>query len=78
MKNLGFNLSSMLISCYFNGEKCDISNFSYNISYEYGNCYVFNNGNLENLKKTSRYGLFSGLTLELYAGNFGYYNFLYA
>ena len=44
-KSLGFNLSQIINSCYFNQEKCNWTNeFHWVFNYEYGNCYQFNSG----------------------------------
>jgi hypothetical protein len=76
VKDLGFSLEFMLISCFYNGQQCDASDFKWFYSYDYGNCYVFNrdNGsNADNLKKISRSGPSNGLKLELFAGVPGEY-----
>ncbi|CAF1004836.1 unnamed protein product [Brachionus calyciflorus] len=66
---MGFKLEDMLVSCYFNGEKCDSSNFTKFYTFEYGNCFTYNkNDNEHKIHKTSRYGTNSGLTLELFTG----------
>lgn len=72
IKNLGFTIDSMLISCYFNGDACSSADFYFYYSYEYGNCYIFNydDGNTT-LKTVSQSGPTSGLQLELYAGEAG-------
>lgn len=67
-ESLSYSLDSMLISCYFNGIKCNSSDFSKFYSYEYGNCYTFNKNNGSSLKQTSKSGPESGLSLELYTG----------
>lgn len=75
-KSLGFSIETMLISCFFNGEKCSAENFTWFISFEYGNCYAFNyhvdnNNNSTKPLKTSQAGIGSGLTLELFVGSQG-------
>ena len=65
-KNLSFTLDTMLISCYYNDQKCNASDFYYFYSFEYGNCYSFNYENVTRV--TSKYGPSSGLTLELFVG----------
>ncbi len=62
-KNLGFNLETMLISCFYNGQTCFASNFSWFWSFDYGNCYTFNTN-----IKTSKSGPTTGLKLELFLG----------
>lgn len=64
-KNLSFSLDSMLISCYFNGDRCYSSNFSHFYSFEYGNCYTFNK---DASQKTSKAGPENGLSMELFVG----------
>ena len=39
---IGFTMSDMLVSCYFNGIACNSSHFKYFRTYDYGNCYTFN------------------------------------
>lgn len=43
-KQLGFTLEEMIISCSFSGEKCNMSEFSWLYSMNYGNCFQFNSG----------------------------------
>ena len=64
-------METMLISCYFNGEKCNLSDFYYFHSFEYGNCYTFNY-NLSSIRYTSKYGPSSGLSMELFVGVSGF------
>jgi hypothetical protein len=68
LMNLGFSLRVMLISCYFNGIKCNESDFSWFWSFEYGNCYTFNGMNSLTPKYTSKSGFQNGLLIELYVG----------
>jgi hypothetical protein len=74
LKNMGFLLEEMLISCQFNYNTCDKSDFTYFYSSYYGNCYSFNSGRFENgsnstLKKSILAGKPYGLTIELFIGN---------
>jgi hypothetical protein len=65
LKSLGFDLNSMLISCYFNKERCTASDFTWIFSFEYGNCYSFNykrNSSI-NLKTISNAGPSFGLVM---------------
>lgn len=71
-KDLGFSMESMLISCFFNGNKCSASDFLLVYTFEYGNCYTFNNKN-GSAKKTKISGPGSGLELELFVGKEGSY-----
>ena len=71
-EKIGFTMDTMLISCYFNGIKCNSSDFVHSQSYEYGNCYSFNS-DLKSVRYTSKYGPTSGLNLELFVGVGGNY-----
>ena len=65
LQDVGFTLDTMLISCFYNGLKCSKSDFTYNYTYEYGNCYTFNkNGS----RTTKISGAGTGLQLELFVG----------
>ena len=69
LQSMGFSLSQILISCYFNGILCNAANFSWFYSFEYGNCYIFNAANNSNTPlTTSEVGPDSGLQLELFSG----------
>ena len=47
-KALGWDLSQVLIKCTFNGVDCDIKNeFQWYFSFQYGNCFHFNQVTLE-------------------------------
>jgi hypothetical protein len=70
--DIGFDINTMLISCEFNGDPCNASNFVNSYSFEYVNCYTFNKNIGGPLKKVSQRK--SGLTLELYAGLEGDYS----
>ena len=67
LQSLGFSIDTLLISCYYNGLKCDSTNFNWYYDPNYGNCYIFNKDN-GNVKKTSKYGPKYGLQLELFTG----------
>ena len=67
MKNISFSLDDMLISCYYEGDKCDSSYFTQFTTYDRGNCYIFNT-NASNIKISKQSGSFFGLQLELFAG----------
>lgn len=69
-EQIGFTINTMLISCYFNGLKCSESDFKWTYTFEYGNCYTFNNKN-NPARKTKISGPNSGLVLELYVGKEG-------
>ena len=73
LAKLGFTMETMLVSGFFNGEKCDASNFTWSRSFEYGNCYTFNsnynsNGSEQAALKTSKAGPSNGFVLELFTG----------
>jgi hypothetical protein len=64
-KKLGFDLDEMLISCFYNGEKCKISDFKWIFTYDYGNCFVFNS---ENKLRSMKPGPKNGLKMEFFIG----------
>ena len=71
-KLLAHNFDDILISCIFNGQSCNSSDFLWSYDSYYGNCYVFNSGfdsggNEMALKTATSAGWFYGLQLELYA-----------
>jgi hypothetical protein len=70
-KSTGFQLNDKtLISCRFNKEICDSSNFTSYFNYDYGNCYTFNGGDNKNdILKTTLIGSKYGLTLEILTGD---------
>ena len=79
----GFTMREMLISCEYQGKKCNESDFYWFRDYNYGNCYRFNgndasqngDGNTSHkfvsysIKKSSVPGWRYGLRLELYTGD---------
>jgi hypothetical protein len=68
-KKLGFDIKEMLVSCQYNREPCDASNFTWYWNNRYGNCYTFNKGDQNTpLLKTSLTGDLNGLELELTCG----------
>ena len=75
VKSLGFSLETMLISCNFNGDACDASNFTWiGFDFDYGNCYTFNyqHDQLNKSKPaiyTTETGPGTGLFMELFVGN---------
>ena len=74
-ESFGYYLSDMLISCNFNGAACSPNDFITFWSYEYGNCYTFNQGN-ETFKplKAGMTGNKYGLKVELVTSII-FYNF---
>lgn len=67
-KLYGMIIEDMLISCYFNFQPCNQSDFTYFYHTYYGNCYTFN-GNVNSTKSVNLNGQLYGLTLELYLGD---------
>ena len=67
MQNISFDLQPMLISCVYNGVKCDSSDFIQFTTYDRGNCYMFNS-NTSKIETSTQSGQFYGLQLELFAG----------
>ena len=76
----GYNLDDMLISCFYEGTRCNTSSFYYYNDITYGNCFSFNLGKINNagygstttqnsLLKSSFPGADNGLQLELYVGS---------
>lgn len=74
LKNLGFNMQTMLLSCYFNGIQCYASDFKFFRTNYYGNCYIFNPNN-GSVRQTTKSGLNSGLYMELFTGTLVFYIF---
>ena len=75
-KTLSINqtdIKDRILSCEFNGEQCDYTEFeTYNLN-DYQKCYRFNSGKFSNgttnpIKTTERYGISYGLHLELFLG----------
>ena len=67
MQSISFQLSDMLLSCTYNGNACDSSNFIQFTTYDRGNCYMFNS-NTSSIKTSMQSGPFYGLQIELFAG----------
>ena len=72
-KEIGFTLETMLVSCYFDGVKCNVSDFTWSYNYDYGNCYTFNSayndqGETKAPRSTTRSGPGTGLIVELFGG----------
>ena len=74
--SLGYDIDSLIISCYFNNVQCNMSDFTLYYTFEFGNCYTFNKktGPEKNLKKSSKPGRLGGLTLELFTGLSGMFD----
>ncbi|CAD5123861.1 DgyrCDS12167, partial [Dimorphilus gyrociliatus] len=68
-KAIGSNISSLLISCTFNGRKCGPKNFTYFSNYLYGNCFTFNAFLSKNSSKrlvSNKPGPLYGLSMTLF------------
>jgi hypothetical protein len=72
-KSLSSNLEEMMLSCYFLSNPCDLNDFEYFFSINYGNCYRFNSGYDSLNRKTSirniiTSGVTNSLQIELFLG----------
>lgn len=71
-KLLGQDLNEILLSCSFNYEKCDATDFNYEYDPYYGNCFSFNSGSNRQsnkkvqIKKSTIAGYAFGLQLDFY------------
>ncbi|RNA37800.1 amiloride-sensitive sodium channel subunit gamma-like [Brachionus plicatilis] len=65
------NFDDLVLSCYFNGQKCDSRDFQRFFAFGYGQCFTFNKkiNDTTGIKKTSKTGPESGLTLEIFTGS---------
>ena len=70
LKDKGFAIEDMLVSCFFNNMECNTTDFKWKHSNEHGNCYTFNEDLTMPSKTVSKAGPKYGLNLELYAGRF--------
>jgi hypothetical protein len=71
---LGYRIEDMLVSCRYNFQVCQLSDFVYFYHSQYGNCYTFNGGVYDNgtsapIKTSSSTGITYGLQLELFLGD---------
>jgi hypothetical protein len=71
-KLLGHSLEDILISCTFNNEPCDASDFAWKFDAFFGNCYVFNggfnsSGHTVGLRRSYIAGSLFGFNVQLYA-----------
>jgi acid-sensing ion channel 5 len=74
LKNLGFSLEYLMVSCEFDGVNCTSEDFIWSHDYNYGNCYTFNSGfdpsgNPRKIKKVSDSGSKASLRMELFLGD---------
>ena len=67
MKNISFSLDNMLLSCLYNENSCNSSDFIQFTSYDRGNCFMFNS-NTTSIQTSTQSGPFYGLQLELFGG----------
>ncbi len=76
----GFYLNQMIISCTFQGVSCEAADFYYYHDYNYGSCFSFNLGKVNNaspkyltekrdILKSEKSGWENGLQLELFVGS---------
>ena len=64
-QNTGFSMKNVLQSCFFNGKKCNISDFTWFYSYSLGNCFQFNSQRnaSQPIKESKLSGFMNGLIL---------------
>ncbi len=73
-------IEQMIVSCQYQGEPCSSKDFFYYHDYNYGSCFSFNLGKVNNASKYGKIekkeilesknsGWNNGLQLELYVGN---------
>jgi len=67
-KKFAFSIEEMLISCRFNGQFCDWSDFEWYFDPFYANCYRFNS-KMDQIKIVTQSGNLFGLRLELFMGD---------
>ncbi|CAF4941276.1 unnamed protein product [Rotaria sp. Silwood1] len=75
LSNYFFPLSSMLISCLYNGERCQATDFIQFFSFYFGHCYTFNAKmklNDSSVRSTIDHGGIGKLELQLYAHSHQY------
>ncbi|CAF1004824.1 unnamed protein product [Rotaria sp. Silwood1] len=73
--NYFFPLSSMLMSCFYNGERCQTTDFIPFLSSSFGQCYTFNakmKSNESRVRSTTDGGGIGKLELQLYAHSHQY------
>ena len=79
VQQLGFQMSYMILTCYFNNLPCNESDFVWLYNYDYTSCYTFNSGfdrygNKVPTKQINEAGSDGGLKLELFLGDDQYQN----
>jgi hypothetical protein len=78
-QKLGHNFEDILLSCYFNNQACNASDFKWKFDPLYGNCYEFNY-DTKDIKQSTIPGWINGLILELYVNfneNLNEFNSIY-
>jgi hypothetical protein len=78
-QKLGHYFEDILLSCYFNNQACNASDFTWKFDPLYGNCYEFNS-NGSSIKQSTISGWINGLMLELYVNfneNLNEFNSIY-
>ncbi len=76
----GYNLENMLISCFYDSNPCSFADFYYQNDFNYGDCFSFNLGLINNagynatnsispILKSSFSGAANALQLELFVGS---------
>lgn len=80
LRNKGFTLNTMLVSCFYNNEECFLNDFHLFRDNDFGNCYTFNdifdgNRKIKDTLKTSKSGLENGLKMEIFVGISGKQDF---
>lgn len=73
-RSFGFEISFMLLTCFFNGIKCNSSDFIWTYDFDYGNCFTFNsgfdqNGNKIPIRQINEPGSDRSFKLELFLGD---------
>ena len=43
-RKFGFEISYMLLTCFFNDKPCTANDFTWHYDFSYGNCFTFNSG----------------------------------
>jgi len=72
LTNFGHSLDDMLLSCLFEGESCNTSDFVTKVT-SLGTCYVFNSGENRTVLSTENHGYEHGLHLTLNAEEYEYF-----
>ena len=67
LRSLGNNLSTIMISCYFDNEICNAADFDWYFDNRLGGCYKFNSGLNKSILSSKHSGTSFGLSLTLFA-----------